>query len=67
MPRWDDKRCRYVEEEQTYTDCYGVEKPSLTLKEQREERFRTALLNELDTIGRALRSIDRSLPDRSET
>ncbi len=50
MPVWNDKTKRY-DEELPFA-------PGADAATEREERFRTALLNELDGIAHAIRQIE---------
>ena len=50
MPVWNDDKKRYVEELIDATDLIPAE---------REERFRTALLNEIDLLTRAVNNLDK--------
>lgn len=49
MPRWDEEHKCYAVETRAASDGLAIE---------REERFRTALLNELRAIGSALELLD---------
>ena len=48
MPTWNNDKKRYEEEEVHAEHA----------RDEREERFRTYLLNELDIIGRAIQAIE---------
>ena len=60
MPRWNPERKAYEEETDERNDAPWESKVPILGAEQREETSRTALLNELYEIGRALRCLDRS-------
>ncbi len=75
MPTWNKEKNTYEEEEITTkredyavlllgVDDLPISRAQLE-REQREERFRTALLNELDWLSRAVREIEIG-PDRRD-
>ncbi len=51
MPKWNNDKKRYDEQETR-------DVPNAPTPADREESFRTALLNELDIIGRALQALE---------